>query len=162
MQRRLTYSVRRASGDKENKPPCHPTKMGPEKKGRGRGAEGEKGGAEEEGKRRGGGERDGRGRGGGEKEGRGRGGGEREGRGRGGGEKGRRKGEKEGGEGLQKKKRSPLKNVPSKMVLQNKVKPLHCDHVHCVVFPRSCEESYSSCWLGPEKARVAWYHDQEE
>ena len=143
MQRRLTYSVRRASGDKENKPPCHPTKMGPEKKGRGRGAEGEKGGAEE-------------------KEGKRRGGGEREGRGRGVGEKGRHKGEKEGGEGLQKKKRSPLKNVPSKMVLQNKVKPLHCDHVHCVVFPRSCEESYSSCWLGPEKARAAWYHDQEE
>ena len=140
MQRRLTYSVRRASGDKENKPPCHPTKMGPEKKGRGRGAEGEKGGAEE-------------------KEGKRRGGGEREGRGRGVGEKGRRK---EGGEGLQKKKRSPLKNVPSKMVLQNKVKPLHCDHVRCVVFPRSCEESYPSCWLGPEKARVAWYHHQEE
>ena len=150
MQRRLTYSVRRASGDKENKPPCHPTKMGPEKKGRGRGAEGEKGGAEEkEGKRRGAEE----------KEGKRRGVGEREGRGRGVGEKGRRKGEKEGGEGLQKK---PLKNVPSKLVLQNKVKPLHCDCVCCVVFPRSCEESYSSCWLGPEKARAAWYHDQEE
>ena len=41
MQRRLTYSVRRTSGDKENKPPCHPNGMGPEKKGRGRGAEGE-------------------------------------------------------------------------------------------------------------------------
>ena len=140
MQRRLTYSVRRASGDKENKPPCHPTKMGPEKKGRGGRVEGEKGGAEE-------------------KEGKRRGGGEREGRGRGVGEKGRRKGEGERGEGLQKK---PLKNVPSKLVLQNEVKPLHCDRVCCVVFPRSCEESYSSFWLGPEKARAAWYHDQEE
>ena len=106
MQRRLTYSVRRASGDKENKPPCHPTGMGPEKKGRGRGVEGEKGGA-------------------GEKEGRRRGGGEREGRGKGVGEKGGRKGEREGGgEGLQKKKRSPLKNVPSTLVLQNKVKTI--------------------------------------
>ena len=94
----------------------------------------------------------------GEKEGKRRGGGEREGRGRGVGEKERRKGEK-GGDGLQKK---PLKNVPSKMVLQNKVKPLHCDRVCCVVFPRSCEESYCSCWLGPEKACAAWYHDQEE
>ena len=139
VQRRLTYSVRRASGDKENKPPCHLTKMGPEKKGRGRGVEGEKGGAEE-------------------KEGKRRGGGEREGRGRRVGEKGRRKGEGEGG-GLQKK---PLKNVPSKLVLQNEVEPLHCDRVRCVVFPRSCEESYPSCWLGPEKARAAWYHDQEE
>ena len=100
MQRRLTYSVRKVSGDKENKPPCHPTSMGPEKKGRGRGVEGEKGGAEKEGKRRGV------------------------------GEKGRHKEEREGGgEGLQKKKRSPLKNVPSKLVLQNKL-----NHYIIIVF----------------------------
>ena len=133
MQRRLTYSVRKVSGDKENKPPCHPTSMRPEKKGRGRGVEGEKGGAEKEGKRR-------------EV-----------------GEKGRHKEEREGGgEGLQKKKRSPLKNVPSKLVLQNKVKPLHYNRVLCVAFPRSCEESYPSCWLGPEKTCAARYHDKEE
>ena len=98
MQRRLTYSVRRTSGDKENKPPCHPNGMGPEKKGRRKGAEGET-----EGRRREAGEKEGRGV----------------------GEKGRRKGEKEGeGEGLQKKKRSPLKTVPSMLVIQNKVEPL--------------------------------------
>lgn len=64
MQRRLTYSVRRTSGDKENKPPCHPNGMGPEKKGRRREA----------------GEKEGRGRGGGEK---GRHKGEKEGEGEG-------------------------------------------------------------------------------
>lgn len=137
MQRRLTYSVRRTSGDKENKPPCHPNGMGPEKKGRGRGAEGET-------------------------EGRRRGAGEKEGRGRGVGEKGRCKGQKEGeGEGLQKKKRLPLKNVPSMLVIQNRVEPSCYNVVLCVVFLRS-EENYLSCWCGTEKARPAWHHDQEE
>ena len=65
MQRRLTYSVRRTSGDKENKPPCHPNGMGPEKKGRRKGTEGEK-----EGRGRGVGEK---GRRNGEKEGEGEG-----------------------------------------------------------------------------------------
>ena len=131
--------------------------MGPEKKGRGRGAEGET-----EGRRRGAGEKEGRGRGVGEKEGRRRGAGEKEGRGRGVGENGRRKGEKEGeGEGLQKKKRSPLKTVPSMLVIQNKVEPSCYNVVLCVVFLRS-EENYLSYWCGTEKARPAWHHDQEE